>query len=75
MTHPLTKWRERNGVGCAELARRLKCNRRTVYRYEAGEIRPSDEQRVLIEEITDGAVPYASWRPSLTDHPAEESAA
>lgn len=66
MKHPLTEWREQNGVGPTEFARRLKCNRRTVYRYETGEIRPSDDIRIRIEELTQGAVPYEAWRPSPT---------
>jgi DNA-binding XRE family transcriptional regulator len=41
MTHPLTQYIERSGVGRTALARRAETSRQTIHRIERGEQSPS----------------------------------
>ncbi len=42
-----------------------------VYRWASGERRPSDENKVAIEQFTQGAVPFDAWRPKLQSNSPE----
>ena len=58
----LGEWAAENGWSREQLAKRLGLERRqSVDRLCRGTRRPSLELAVLIEKVTDGAVPVSSW--------------
>jgi transcriptional regulator with XRE-family HTH domain len=62
--HPLTRFREKNDLTCAQLAERLGVARNTVWRWEHRQRRPDESLLPAIVRIT-GIQPSALGYPHL----------
>lgn len=57
----LKTYRQTNGVRQTDLAKTLGVEQSTISKLESGEIRPSLDLAILIEDVTKKAVPIRSW--------------
>lgn len=68
----LTAYLSENGIKQYEFAARVPTTPATVSRWLSGKATPSDDLKVRIERITNGAVPVGAWfeRISASDEEA-----
>lgn len=59
----LAGWLKDNGIRASHFAPRIPVSQSQMSRILTGKSNTSDFVRVRIEELTGGAVPFASWRP------------
>lgn len=70
--HPLTRYREANGLTLEALGACVGVSKPSIWRIEAGEQQPSPDLARRIERMT--GIPRHELRPDLWDAPAKECA-
>lgn len=57
----LKRWRESQGISAADLAERISCDTTTIYRYEAGKIKPNPDVMYQICEALGDVDRWTDW--------------
>jgi len=68
MSTLLDRYLKRAGIGDADFAERLGCDRSMISKLRRGILRPTLDRAAAIEDATDGAVTMQSW----TTHSADD---